>query len=138
MFDVTMATIWLLSMPQLSVEGSAAMPRIKRAAPARVAFDRAGPSGRVRKGEQKGDESSAEEFSPINWVGNARLRILLKPSPANVSIGGPDPHSPMVSPAEPPLKACGNDGLRIGDSLNAASCGDTTAIQFSLVLSAGV
>jgi hypothetical protein len=32
---------------------------------------------------------------------------------------GPDPDSPGF-----PLKACGNDGLRICDLLNAASCGE--------------
>ena len=34
----------------------------------------------------------------------------------NVFIGGPDPDSPGF-----PLKACGNDGLWIGDLLDAAS-----------------
>jgi hypothetical protein len=34
-----------------------------------------------------------------------------KLSPPNVLIGGPVPDSPVVSPVEPPLKACGNDGL---------------------------
>ena len=44
-------------------------------------------------------------------------------SPPNVFIGGPVPNPPVVSPVEPPLKAYGNDGLRIGNVLNAASCG---------------
>jgi hypothetical protein len=39
-----------------------------------------------------------------------------KASPPNVFIGGPVPNPPGF-----PLKACGNDGLRIGDSHNAAS-----------------
>jgi hypothetical protein len=34
-----------------------------------------------------------------------------KLSPPNVLIGGPVRNSPVVSPVEPPLKACGNDGL---------------------------
>ena len=41
---------------------------------------------------------------------------FLEPSPPNVFIGGPDPDSPGF-----PLKACGNDGLWIGDLLDAAS-----------------
>jgi hypothetical protein len=51
------------------------------------------------------------------------LRFVLKASPPNVFIGGPVPNPPVASPVEPPLKACGNDGLRTGNLLNAASCG---------------
>jgi len=42
-------------------------------------------------------------------------------SPPNVFIGGPVPNPPGF-----PLKACGNDGLRIGNLLNAASCVEST------------
>jgi hypothetical protein len=36
-------------------------------------------------------------------------------------VGGPVPNPPGF-----PLKACGNDGLRIDNFLNAASCGEST------------
>ena len=62
---------------------------------------------------------------------NLAMRFVLKASPPNVFIGGPVPNLPVVSPVEPPLKACGNDGLRIGNLLNAASSGDrATEIEF--------
>ena len=64
---------------------------------------------------------------------NSALSFLLKASPPNVFIWpayrravagrGPVLNPPVVSPVEPPLKACGNDGLRIGNLLNAASYG---------------
>ena len=41
------------------------------------------------------------------------MRFVLKASPPNVSIGGPVPTQPGF-----PLKACGNDGLWIGNLLN--------------------
>jgi hypothetical protein len=47
------------------------------------------------------------------------LRTLLKESPPNVFIGGLVPNPPGF-----PLKACGNDGLRRGNSFNAPSCGE--------------
>ena len=45
------------------------------------------------------------------------------PSPPNVLVGGPDPDWPGF-----PLKACGNDGLRIGRCKDAASCGNEPQI----------
>jgi hypothetical protein len=54
-------------------------------------------------------------------VSEEPMRIIPKASPPNVSIGGPAPNSPGF-----PLNACGNDGLRIGNLLNAASWGELT------------
>jgi hypothetical protein len=55
--------------------------------------------------------------------------IVLKPSPPNVLIGDPVPKfldstsTPLsvASTVEPPLKACGNDELRIGKLLTAGN-----------------
>jgi hypothetical protein len=49
-------------------------------------------------------------------------------------VGGPVPNPPgfppkdgsVRSPVADPLKACGNDRLRIGNLLNAASCEELT------------
>ena len=41
------------------------------------------------------------------------------PSLPNVLVGGPDPDWPGF-----PLKACGNDGLRIGRCKDTVSCGE--------------
>src|SRR6266498_2768304 len=49
--------------------------------------------------------------------------------PPNVFIGGPVPNPSVVSHVEPPLKACGNDGLRIGNLFNAASCGESDRLN---------
>jgi hypothetical protein len=47
------------------------------------------------------------------------MKIIPKASPPNDFIGGPVPNAPGF-----PLKACGNDGLRIDILLNEASCGE--------------
>ena len=49
------------------------------------------------------------------------MTFVFKASPPNVFIGGPGPEPPGF-----PLKACGNDGLRKGNSFFAASCGEST------------
>ena len=59
--------------------------------------------------------------SKLTGYQNSAMRFVLKASPPNVFIGGPVPNQPGF-----PLKACGNDGLRIGNLLNAASCGEST------------
>jgi hypothetical protein len=56
------------------------------------------------------------------------MRIILKASPPNVFIGGPVPDPPGF-----PLKACGNDGLRIGNYLDAVSCGESTDRELEIV-----
>jgi len=40
------------------------------------------------------------------------MTVSPKSSPPNVLIGGPASFPPVVSLVEPPLQACGNDGLR--------------------------
>jgi hypothetical protein len=49
------------------------------------------------------------------------MRIIPQSSLPNAFIGGPVPNPPGF-----PLKACGNDGLRIGILYNAASCEELT------------
>jgi hypothetical protein len=44
---------------------------------------------------------------------NSATRFVLKPSPPNVLSVGPVPNPPVLSPVEPPLKARGNDALRV-------------------------
>ena len=67
--------------------------------------------------------SAQDGITPQQAAGyqNSAMRFVLKASPPNVFIGGPVPNQPGF-----PLKACGNDGLRIGNLLNAASCGEST------------
>src|SRR6266498_3596435 len=55
-------------------------------------------------------------------------------TPPNVFIGGPVPNPSVVSHVEPALKACGNDGLRIGNLFNAASCGESDRLTVAKFL----
>ena len=57
------------------------------------------------------------------------MRFVLKASPSNVLIGGLVPNPPVVSLVEPPLKACGNDGIRIGIFYNTANQSGVTEIH---------
>ena len=52
-------------------------------------------------------------------AGYQKNAMIPRASPPNVFIGGPVPNLSGF-----PLKACGNDGLRIGDLHNTASCGE--------------
>ena len=66
----------------------------------------------------------------VTYQNYAMMGIVFKASPPNLFIGGPvlSPSGfhfaklSVASPVEPPLKACGNDGPRRGDSLNTAIC----------------
>ena len=74
-------------------------------------------------GDSSGIQANCMDLSKVSKCQESRspVRFVLKASPPNVFIGGPVPNPPGF-----PLKACGNDGLRIGNLLNAASYGEST------------
>ena len=91
----------------------------------------------IKVGAQSTDDQPKEvKGVTLKWLGNAgwendlprsKLRGIEglsceRPrfsSPPNVFIVGPNPDLPGF-----PLEACGNDGFRIGDLVDAASCGE--------------
>jgi hypothetical protein len=68
---------------------------------------------------------------PAASFGVSRTPYHLSPQVVtpNTFIGGPVPNPPVVSSVEPLLKACGNDGLRMGDLLNAAAGNRSEGIE---------